>query len=143
MKNDCIEIAINDHRKSLPDAAYNSAQDAFFTVWTAAPGEKSLTADYFVSGQIISSTGEKLGDTIDILKTEDIVMLPRVVYNPNKNQYLVIYCLGLDCFNIHGIILDEQGRPAGDHFRVVNAPANQFHYTLAFNSNKKDRKSVV
>jgi len=136
MKNDCIEIAINDHRKSLPDAAYNSAQDVFLTVWTAAPGEKSLTADYFVSGQIISSTGEKLGDTIDILKTEDIVMLPRVVYNPNKNQYLVIYCLGLDCFNIHGIILDEQGRPVGDHFRVVNAPANQFHYTLAFNSNK-------
>jgi len=136
MENDCIEIAINDHRKSLPDAAYNSAQDVFLTVWTAAPGEKSLTADYFVSGQIISSTGEKLGDTIDILKTEDIVMLPRVVYNLNKNQYLVIYCLGLDYFNIHGIILDEQGKPVGEHFRVVDASANQFHFTMAFNSNK-------
>ena len=94
MKKDCIEIAVNDHRKSLPDAAYDSTQDVFLTVWTSAPGENSLTADYFVSGQFISSTGEKLGDIIDILKTEDIVMLPRLVYNPNKNQYLVIYCLG-------------------------------------------------
>lgn len=134
MKKDCIEIAVNDHRKSLPDAAYDSTQDVFLTVWTSAPGENSLTADYFVSGQFISSTGEKLGDIIDILKTEDIVMLPRLVYNPNKNQYLVIYCLGLDYFNIHGVILDEQGRAVGEHFRVVDAPANQFHYTMAFNS---------
>jgi hypothetical protein len=81
----------------------------FFTVWAAALGDESQTADYFVSGQIISSAGEKLGETIDILKTEDIVMLPRVLYNPNKNQYLVIYCLGLNYFNIHGVVLDEQG----------------------------------
>jgi hypothetical protein len=136
MKKDCIEISINDHRKSLPDVAYNSVQDIFFTVWAAAPGDESQTADYFVSGQIISSSGEKLGETIDILKTEDIIMLPRVLYNPNKNQYLVIYCLGLNYFNIHGVILDEQGRAVREHFRIVDAPANQFHYTLAFNSTK-------
>ncbi len=136
MKNDCIEISINDHRKSLPDVAYNSVQDEFFTVWASAPGEKSQTADYFVSGQIISVKGEKLGETIDVFKTEDIVMLPRVLYNPNKNQYLVIYCLGLNYFNIHGVILDEKGRAVGEHFRVVDAPANQFHYTMAFNSTK-------
>ena len=65
MKKDCIEISINDHRKSLPDVAYNSVQDVFFTVWAAAPGDESQAADYFVSGQIISSTGEKLGETID------------------------------------------------------------------------------
>ncbi len=136
MKKDCIEISINDHRKSLPDVAYNSVQDVFFTVWAAAPGDESQAADYFVSGQIISGKGEKLGETIDILKTEDIVMLPRVLYNPNKNQYLVIYCLGLNYFNIHGVILDEQGRAVGEHFRIVDAPANQFHYTMAFNSTK-------
>ncbi len=52
-----------------------------------------------------------MGEPVEILKTEDILMLPRVVYNPNKNQFLVIYCRGERYFNIRGVILDaRQGR---------------------------------
>jgi len=136
MKNDCIEISVNDYRKSLPDVALNSKRNEFLVVWAAAPGEESQTFEYLISGQRISDTGELLGETIEILKTGDIVMMSRILYNPNKNQYLVIYCLGLSNFNIHGVILNAEGQPVGEHFRIVDAPANQFHYTMAFNSNK-------
>ena len=51
MKNDCIEISRNDRKESLPDVAYNSAEDSFFVFWAAAPGEESQTADFFISGQ--------------------------------------------------------------------------------------------
>jgi hypothetical protein len=136
MKNKAIEISRNDLRKSLPDVACNEAEDVFFAVWAAAPGMESQSADYFISGQIISSSGEALGAPVEVLKTEDILMLPRVLYNPNKNQYLVIYCRGENNFNIRGIILDADGRAAGEQFKVTDVPANQFHYTAAFNSRR-------
>ena len=136
MKNNCIEISSNVLKKSLPDVAYNSVEDNFFVFWAAAPGEESQTADYFISGQKISSSGEALGAPVEVLKTENIVLLPRVLYNPNKNQYLVIYCLGESAFNIRGVILDANGKAVGEHFKVTDVPSNQFHYTMAFNSKR-------
>jgi hypothetical protein len=136
MKNNCIAISSNDLKKSLPDVAYNSVENNFFVFWSAAPGDQSQSADYFLSGQKISSSGETLGEPVAVLKTENIVVLPRVLYNPNKNQYLVIYCLAESYFNIQGVILDADGKAVGEHFKVTNLPANQFHYTMAFNSKK-------
>jgi hypothetical protein len=131
-----IEISSNDLKKSLPDVAYNSAEDNYFVFWAAAPGEESQTADYFISGQKISSIGKALGEPVEVVKTENLVLLPRVLYNPNKNQYLVIYCLAEDNMNIRGVILDADGKAVGKHFKVTDAPGNQFHYTMAFNSKK-------
>ena len=136
MKNNVIEISSNDLKKSLPDVACNSAENNFFVVWAAAPGEESKTADNFISGQKISSFGEVLGEPVEVVKTENMVLLPRVLYNPNKNQYLVIYCLGESYFNIRGVILDADGKAVGEHFKVTDVPSNQFHYTMAFNSRK-------
>lgn len=136
MKNNCIEISSNNLKKSLPDVAYNSVENNFFVFWAAAPGDESQTADYFISGQKISSSGEVLGEPVEVLKTENIVLLPRVVYNPNKNQYLVIYCVAESYFNIQGAILDADGKAVGEHFKVTDVPSNQFHYTMAFNSKK-------
>ncbi len=136
MKNNCIEISSNDLKKSLPDVAYNSVENNFFVFWAAAPGEESQTADYFISGQKISSIGKTLGEPVEVVKTANIVLLPRVLYNPNKNQYLLIYCLAEDNMNIRGVILDADGKAVGEHFKVTDAPANQFHYTMAFNSKK-------
>jgi len=136
MKNNCIEISSNVLKKSLPDVACNSVENNFFVFWAAAPGEESQTVDYFISGQKISSSGEALGAPVEVLKTENIVLLPRVLYNPNKNQYLVIYCLGESAFNIRGVILDADGKAVGEHFKVTDVPSNQFHYTMAFNSKR-------
>jgi len=136
MQNPSINISSNDLRKTLPDAAWNATEDTFLTVWAAAPGMESSSADYFISGQRISNTSELIENPIEILKTEDILMLPRVVYNPNKNQFLVIYCRGENYFNIRGIILDANGNTLGEQFIVTDVPANQFHYTTAFNSKR-------
>ena len=134
MNNNCIEIARNDLKKSLPDVAYNAAEDSFFVVWAATPGEESQTAHNCISGQKIASSGEVLGEPVEVVKTENILLLPRVLYNPNKNQYLVTYCMAEDYFNLRGVILDGDGKAVGEHFKVTDVPANQFHYTMAFNS---------
>jgi hypothetical protein len=78
MKNNCIEISSNDLKKSLPDVAYNSAENNFFVFWAAAPGEESQTADYFIYGQKISSFGKALGEPVEVVKTANIVLLPGV-----------------------------------------------------------------
>ena len=136
MEKIAIEISRNALKKALPDVACNSAGDTFFAVWAAAPGAESTTADYFISGQIISSSGELQGGPVTVLKTEDILMLPHVLYNPNKNQFLVVYCRAESCFNLRGVILDAAGKAVGEHFKVTDVPANQFHYTMAFNTRR-------
>ena len=75
MENNCIAISRNDLKKSLPDVAYNSVENNFFVFWGAAPGDESQTADYFLSGQKISGSGEVLGEPVAVLKTEDMVLL--------------------------------------------------------------------
>jgi hypothetical protein len=134
--NNCIEISNNDLKKSLPDVAYNSVENNFFVFWVAAPGEESQTPDYFIFGQKISSTGKALGEPVEVMKTSKIMILPHVLYNPNKNQHLVIYCLAENNINIRGVILDADGKAVGEHFRVTDAPSNQFHSTMEFNSKK-------
>lgn len=131
-----LDIATDDMRKSLPDVAWNEADDTFFAVWAGAPGEHSENFEYAVRGRRISASGTMPGEPVDIISTGDILMLPRVVYNPATNQHLVIYCRGEDHFNIRGVFLDAGGRPVGDHFRVTDVPANQFHYTAALNSRR-------
>ena len=136
MKSNYIEISNNDLKKSLPDVAYNSVENAFFVLWTAAPGEESQTAASFIAGQKISSSGKVLGDPVQVVQTENILLMPRVLFNPDKNQYLVIYCEAEDYFNIKGVILDSDGKAVGEHFKVSDVPSNQFHYSMAFNSKK-------
>jgi hypothetical protein len=136
MKNNYIEISSNDRKKSLPDVACNSVDNTFFVVWAAGPGEESQTADNFICGQKMSASGEALGGPVEVLKTEDIVLRPLVLFNPNKNQYLVIYCLGESYLNIRGVILNADGKAVGKHFKVTDVPANQVHYNMAFNSKR-------
>lgn len=136
MENNVIKISCNDRKQSLPDVAYNLAENTFFVVWAAAPGEAREAADYYIAGQKISALGELLGPPVEIVKTENIVLRPLVLYNPNKNQYLVIYCLGEDYLNIRGVILDTDGKSVGGPFKVTDVPANQVHYNMAFNTKR-------
>ena len=76
MNNNCIEISRNELKKSLPDVAYNLAENNFFVFWAAAPGEESQTADYFISGQRISSSGEVLGKPVEVIKPTIKISLP-------------------------------------------------------------------
>ena len=131
-----IPIADNDLKKSIPDVAYNSEDNNFFVFWAAAPGQESQTTEYLISGQKISSFGKPLGEPVEVLKTTLTAAMPRVLYNPNKNQYLVIYAVMEGYMNIHGVILDKNGAKTGEPFKVTDVAANQFHYTMAFNSTK-------
>ncbi len=135
-KKNPIAISDNDLKKSLPDVAYNSADNTFFVFWAAVPGEESQTNDRFIYGQKMSSFGKALGEPVEVLKTSNVAAMPRVLYNPNKNQYLVIYGEMQSNMNIRGVILDTNGTQVAGPFNVTDVPANQFHYTMAFNSTK-------
>ena len=128
-----IEVSVSDLKKSLPDVAYNSADDNFFVFWAAAPDNESTT--YYISGQKISSTGRKIGKPVVVLETANILAMPRALYNPHTNQYLVIYGQWVTAMNIYGVILDANGKAVGEHFQITTA-GNQFHYTMALDSTK-------
>ena len=64
------------------------------------------------------------------MKTENIALRPVALYNPNKNQYLLIYCLGEDYMNLRGVILDADGRAVGkalQGYRCAREPGSLHH----------------
>jgi len=112
-------------------------EDNFFAFWAAAPGDDSPSTDSYILGRKISSTGVIESDTVIIRSGPEITIMPHALHNPYTNQYMVIYGVQAGRMNIHGIILNSEGEAVGDSFRVTDVPANQFHYTFAFNTTRR------
>jgi len=131
-------ISVNDLKKSLPDIVYNSVDDNFFAFWAAAPGDDSTSTDNYILGRKISSAGIIEGDTIIIHSGPAVTIMPKALHIPHMNQFILIYGSQEGRMNIHGRILNADGKPVGLPFRVTDVPANQFHYTFAYNSNRHE-----
>ncbi len=128
-------VSSNDFKKSLPDAAYNSNDNNYFVFWAAVPNADSTDTNTYIMGQKISPFGKPAGKPVAVLETENIVALPHSLYLPNTNQYMVLYCMYAGGMNVYGVILDEDGKAMGDHFRVTDT-GNQFHFTMALDTAK-------
>ncbi len=134
-------ISRNNFKKSLPDVAYNSVDDNFFAFWAAAPDSNSDGDDNYIVGRKISSSGEIQGEPVIIYSGDDISIMPKVLHNSFTNQYMVIYGVMEGSMNIRGVVIDSDGDIVVQEFRVTDVPANQFHYTMAFNST--DRQFII
>lgn len=133
-----VTISQNEMRKSLPDVAYHSQDDSFFAVWAAVPGPKSTITDSHIYGQKLSGSGELMGDVVVIHTSADTLMMPRVLYNPDTNQYLVIYGHWDPQPNVRGVMVDENGDVVVGPFKVTDVDAGQYHYTMAYNTTRRE-----
>jgi hypothetical protein len=133
-----VTISQNEMRKSLPDVAYNSQDDSFFAVWPAVPGPESTITDNYIYGQKLSGSGDLIGDVVVIQTSADTLMMPRVLYNPDTNQYLVIYSHWDLQPNVRGVLVDENGDVVVGPFKVTDVDAGQYHYTMAYNTTRRE-----
>ncbi len=134
-------ISRNFFKKSLPDVAYNSVDDNFFAFWAAAPESSNSGDDNYIIGRKISSSGEIHGEPVIIYSGDYTTMMPKVLHNSYTNQYMVIYAVMEGYMNIRGVVIDTDGNIVVQEFKVTDGVANQFHYSMAFNST--DRQFII
>jgi Ca2+-binding RTX toxin-like protein len=114
---------------SQPAVAYNSQADEYLVVWQRSPNlDEDSDRKEEVMGQRLSPTGAKLGDSFQISQTGDPTdedrdaARPAVTYNPDSNEYLVVWMAdGLatnDEFEIFGQRLSANGDEQNVDFRI-------------------------
>lgn len=107
-----------DYYDNAVDVAYNSQENEYLVVWQTSE----------VYGQRISASGTEVGpDNFQISHIADASGVieqgaPEVAYNPNANQYLVVWSADLPDFNgrdnIYGQLLQAGGSQVGGDFQI-------------------------
>jgi len=74
----------------VPSVAYNTQDGEFLAVWRA---NTRVKAQPEIFGQLLDSSGNKIGGEIQIatMSGGDDAHDPDVVYNPDRNEYMVIW----------------------------------------------------
>lgn len=70
-----------------PALAYDSQRNRYLIVWQ----EQNATGDFDIMGQRINGNGDLIGATIEVAVTSADQLVPRVAYNPDAQQYLVVW----------------------------------------------------
>jgi hypothetical protein len=150
----------NAYSASDPDVAYNNSLNQYLVVWWGDDNTGSLlNNEYEIFGQLLDANGNQIGtndfrisDMGGIGNTTYGAMDPAVVYNPDLNQYLVVW-QGTD--NLRGLVQYENeifgqflhadgSGVAGTHndFRISdmggtgNSAYNAFSPDVVYNTNQ-------
>lgn len=116
-----------------PAAAWSSRSNAYLTAWEDR--EIRNTGSENLSAQLLSAGGEPIGDTLKIRDQDFAEESPRIAYNPDDDQFLVIwderigFSEGLDPQTLTdtiGQIVDAAGKTIGNPIPIEAGTA----YTL-------------
>ena len=135
------------------DVVFNTHAAEYFAVWSGTDADPAPSEVY---GQRLDASGAPVGPFNFLISQISQgnpsfgSFSPRTVYNPDRQEYLVVwrgkdFLLGSNDFEIYGQRLDSLGSPLGGNFRIsdtsVSGNADAFNPAIAYNSN--DREYLV
>jgi len=151
-----VDVAVGgtqQRERERPDVAYNSKDNQFLVVWQ----EKQSPDDYDIVGQMIDGQGIPQAGPIPIADTSRTERAPRVAYNGDDNEFLVVWedgrRLPLEGANeIRGRRIQGAGGTEEQSFKItdydtehaagLSAPAVSYgkgQYLVAWELQKEDR----
>jgi len=139
-----IEIAIATHseKQLQPAVAYNSQHNEYLVVWHAHEQDSDIYA------QRVSALGTLFGDKIPVSVADLVQQRPRVAYNSQRDEYLIVWQDGtgeadLSGHNyIRGQRLSWDGSLLGGTISICDTMDWQLEPDIAYNS-QDDRYLVV
>jgi hypothetical protein len=106
----------------FPDVVYNPTQNEYFVVWQDQRRVATTGSDIF--GQRIDADGTLLGDDIAISTAVRPQMNPRVAYNRDSDEYLVVWqdnrTNSVTSTDIYGQRVAHDGTLVGANFAIAN-----------------------
>ncbi len=115
------------------DMAYNSADNEYFVIFLGRRPEAPTSFDEFeVYGLRLTSSGATIGDPILLTSVDGIGSAGgapqnrRVVYDPNRNGYVLVYDaqdseFGASSIDVYGRLITASGQPLGPTFVIDSA----------------------
>jgi len=119
-----------------PAVASNETQGEYVVVWD----EMRNSHDFNIYGQRVSTTGARLGKPFKISVSDRDEYDPDVVWNSDRNEYLVVWRDNRDWVSRSADIwaqrLDANGGRVGSHFRVTSlgGTADEWRPAVAYNT---------
>jgi hypothetical protein len=117
-----------------PSVAYNSTASQYLVVWMADIDSSAATQEFEVFGQRLAADGTELGGDFQISNVDPAgeardAFEPAVAYNPEANEYLVIWqgdgIFATDNkFEVFGQRLAADGTAQGGDFRISNSSSD-------------------
>lgn len=133
---DEIIVTRRQLNQDFPDATYNSARNEYLVVWSDQRDARSNGSDIY--GQRISTDGERTGSDIPISTEIRPQLYPRVAYNPDADEYLVVWedsrTLSTTSSDIYGQRVAGDGSRLGSNFAVSNNSEAQNNPDVAYSS---------
>jgi hypothetical protein len=139
-----IEVAIATHsdKELQPAVAYNAQHEEYLVVWHAHEQDSDIYA------QRVSVSGALHGGRIAVAVADGVQQRPRVAYNSQRDEYLIVWQDGtgeadLSGYNyIRGQRLSWDGNPLGGTIRICDTMVWQLEPDIGYNS-QDDRYLVV
>ena len=105
-----------------PAVAWSSVRNAYLMAWEDR--ENRGTGSENLSAQLISNTGELIGENIRLRDQEFAEESPRMAYNPDDDQFLVVWDerIGFKEGVIHQTLTDTIGQIVGVDGQMVGNP---------------------
>ncbi|MBV6626936.1 MAG: hypothetical protein KI793_29020 [Rivularia sp. (in: Bacteria)] len=115
-----------------PELAYNSSNKEYVVVWSFTGSSGSDLAL-----QRFSSTGNLIGDNLQIPENGNFINAPDITYNNRGNQYLVSFWNNAPDSNqgLFGQLLSANGVPIGNNLFINNA---RFEPSFLYNLNQNE-----
>ncbi len=127
-----LMVGISANMDTHPEVAYSPMKNEYLVVWE---NEYSLT-DHDILAQRVAADGTLVGGIIYVAYTTQYDMKPVVTYNPNTQEYLVVYerRVGSDEFaqqDLYGQLVYEDGTPIGNGFAIATGLLDEQNAAVA------------
>ena len=123
----CQDFNCGSLSQRRPSIAYNSASNEYLAVWQDFISNSTFID---IAGRRISAAGTPLASKIPIALASNAQTIPAVAYNPNLNQYLVVWRDGRTDDNRRQLwyqFLSAAGSPIGVNLAASLVLADQQH----------------
>lgn len=126
-------LASNQNR---PSVAYNSSESQYLVVWFDDRGIATSGLDIY--GQLLDADGNRIGEDFAISTADRNQINPKVVYNSQANEYLVVWDdernIDSSGWDIYGQRVASDGNLISSNFPISTAPRTQRKPELTYNS---------
>ncbi len=130
-----VAITTEGWDETAPAIACNSQADEFLVVWQA--GEPGNADEPDIYARRVSASGVPLGEPIAISTAPGPQVAPAVAYNPNANEYLVVWSDARNGYgarqDIYARRLTGDGSLVGPELRITNRDGNEKRPRVAYN----------
>ena len=134
MSGSDFPISTPSENQLIPVVAYNSTDDQFLVVWWDKRNQDTNSGDIYA--RLVNGDGTMDGSDFPISTTSNADQIsPAVAYDPNSNQYLVVWEHSVVYTHVYGRLVNADESFVGPEFPISSGSDDHSDPAVAHDSN--------